>query len=86
MSVRAGRQLREAIRVERELAADDDGTGLGLCPYLRGVGEKTCQSGCWEEPRCQTDMPVLGWPKPWVIGDKRRRTHRRRHTNGGWRW
>jgi len=77
--VRAGRRLREAIKVEREYAEEEQGEAtMALCPYFRGVGDRTCKSGCWTEPRCQTDMPLNGWPKPWVLGDARRRTHRRR--------
>lgn len=33
---------------------------LSGCAYFRGVGQ--CSYGCWEEPRCQTDEPIEGWP------------------------
>lgn len=29
------------------------------CPYYFGAG--SCKSGCWDEPRCITDMPLDGW-------------------------
>jgi len=33
---------------------------LSGCAYYQGKG--TCSYGCWEEPRCQTDEPLEGWP------------------------
>lgn len=38
--------------------ADKDLSG---CAYYRGVG--TCSYGCREEPSCQTDEPIDGWPQ-----------------------
>lgn len=32
-----------------------------FCPYLQGTGNRTCVSGCWDEPRCVTDKPLGGW-------------------------
>lgn len=31
------------------------------CPWFRGTG--TCSKGCWQEPSCQTDSPLYGWPR-----------------------
>lgn len=30
------------------------------CAYFRGVG--TCSYGCYQEPSCQVDEPLEGWP------------------------
>jgi hypothetical protein len=32
-----------------------------FCPYYQGTGDRTCKSGCWEEPRCVTDEPLGGY-------------------------
>ena len=41
-------------------------TDRGNCPYYlyTRFGEPfgTCNSGCWEEPACETDEPQEGWP------------------------
>ena len=34
------------------------------CPYYQNTGDRTCKSGCWDEPRCITGMPLDGWLKP----------------------
>jgi hypothetical protein len=31
------------------------------CPYYAGTGDRTCKSGCWQEPSCITDEPSGGW-------------------------
>lgn len=31
------------------------------CPYYLGTGDRTCKSGCYDEPRCITDEPSSGW-------------------------
>lgn len=37
---------------------------LDECPYNRGTGSRTCNLGCWDEPRCITDAPSrYGWPR-----------------------
>jgi hypothetical protein len=30
------------------------------CRFYRGKG--TCDSGCWNEPVCQTNEPITPWP------------------------
>lgn len=30
---------------------------LRACPYLNGTGDKTCQTGCYDEPVCMTSYP-----------------------------
>lgn len=34
---------------------------LSGCPFYRGTG--TCNSGCRDEPNCQTGEPMQGWPE-----------------------
>lgn len=34
------------------------------CPYYQGTGDRTCKSGCWQEPWCITGEPLDGWLKP----------------------
>lgn len=62
MAVLVNRRLKGIVR-RRWLAEDGD---LSDCPYFRGSG--ICSYGCWEEPGCQTDMPLRGWPleAPWI--------------------
>lgn len=31
------------------------------CPYYAGTGDRTCKSGCWQEPACITGEPHGGW-------------------------
>lgn len=81
-TLRPGRSLRRAITTRRQVIADGDpgrdSYPQARCPFLLRAGDRTCKSGCWEEPSCYTDMPLRGWPKPWQIGDHKRRTPRRR--------
>lgn len=67
--MRATRALREQVRIEREVGAESP--DLSGCDYFRGKGSCSV-GGCWTEPRCQTDMPLDGWPS------RRRRGPRRR--------
>ncbi|NLU64939.1 hypothetical protein HCA61_22130 [Rhodococcus sp. HNM0563] len=43
------------------IAIESYDTAMITCPYYQGVTGGRCVSGCWEEPRCQTDEPHGGW-------------------------
>jgi hypothetical protein len=34
------------------------------CPYYQGTGDRTCKSGCWQEPVCITGEPLNGYLPP----------------------
>lgn len=75
----ASRRLRQAVASERSATRDVANEPLyALCPYYRQVGDRRCFCGCWEEPTCMTSEPTAGWPRPWVLGDARRRGRRMR--------
>lgn len=65
--MRAGRTLRNAAKENRQYRLEEQADwNLATCDYFRGKG--SCSMGnCWAEPRCHTDMPMTGWPKPWVL-------------------
>lgn len=49
--------IKQLIRAVLGLHLDGD---LSDCPAYHGKG--VCESGCYEEPGCITDVPYDGWP------------------------
>jgi hypothetical protein len=47
----------DRIRAGQEGALQERAEWRGDCPYLTQTGDKSCRSGCWQEPICQTDVP-----------------------------
>lgn len=51
----------DPILVVAETLHDQHHNDLSVCPYFQGTGEKSCVTGCYDEPHCHTDRPIGGW-------------------------